>query len=122
MDARYEALCGITQEELDGYFAEPIADMAAEYRYTPKEMRLKLKSQYDGYHFSKRMTDIYNPFSLLNALDRNSIEDFWFGSGTPTYLVRLLRHFRENMNELTGKYYRTEQFVDYKADVEYPLP
>ena len=122
MDARYEALCGITQEELDGYFAEPIADMAAEYRCTPEEMRLKLKSQYDGYHFSKRMTDIYNPFSLLNALDRNSIEDFWFSSGTPTYLVRLLRHFRENMNELTGKYYRTEQFVDYKADVEYPLP
>ena len=68
------------------------------------------------------MTDIYNPFSLLNALDRNSIEDFWFSSGTPTYLVRLLRHFHENMNELTGKYYRTEQFVDYKADVEYPLP
>ena len=122
MDARYEALCGITQEELDGYFAEPIADMAAEYRCTPEEMRLKLKSQYDGYHFSKRMTDIYNPFSLLNALDRNSIEDFWFSSGTPTYLVRLLRHFHENMNELTGKYYRTEQFVDYKADVEYPLP
>ena len=122
MDARYEALCGITQEELDGYFAEPIADMAAEYRCTPEEMRLKLKSQYDGYHFSKRMTDIYNPFSLLNALDRNSIEDFWFSSGTPTYLVRLLRHFRENMNELTGKYYDREQFIDYKADVEYPLP
>ena len=122
MDARYEALCGITQEELDRCFAEPMTDMATEYRCTTEEMRQKLKSQYDGYHFSKRMTDIYNPFSLLNALDRSSIEDYWFSSGTPTYLVRLLRHFRESMNELTGKYYDREQFIDYKADTEYPLP
>ena len=122
MDARYEALCGITQEELDRCFTEPMADMATEYRCTTEEMRQKLKSQYDGYHFSKRMTDIYNPFSLLNALDRSSIEDYWFSSGTPTYLVRLLRHFQENMNELTGKYYDREQFIDYKADTEYPLP
>lgn len=122
MDARYEALCGITQEELDRYFAEPMANMAVKYRCTPEEMRQKLKLQYDGYHFSEEMTDIYNPFSLLNALDSRHIRDYWFSSGTPTYLVRLLRHFRENMNELTGKYYRTEQFVDYKADVEYPLP
>ena len=122
MDARYEALCGITQEELDRCFAEPMTDMATEYRCTTEEMRQKLKSQYDGYHFSKRMTDIYNPFSLLNALDRSSIEDYWFSSGTPTYLVRLLRHFQENMNELTGKYYDREQFIDYKADTEYPLP
>ena len=122
MDARYEALCGITQEELDRCFAEPMTDMATEYRCTTEEMHQKLKSQYDGYHFSKRMTDIYNPFSLLNALDRSSIEDYWFSSGTPTYLVRLLRHFQENMNELTGKYYDREQFIDYKADTEYPLP
>ena len=122
MDARYEALCGITQEELDHYFTEPMADMAVKYRCTPEEMRLRLKSQYDGYHFGEELTDIYNPFSLLNALDSRHIRDYWFSSGTPTYLVRLLRHFRENMNELTGKYYRAEQFVDYKADVEYPLP
>ena len=122
MDSRYEALCGITQEELDRYFAEPMADMAVKYRCTPEEMRLKLKSQYDGYHFAEELTDIYNPFSLLNAFNKKFIQDYWFSSGTPTYLVRLLRHFRENMNELTGKYYRAEQFVDYKADVEYPLP
>ena len=122
MDARYEALCGITQEEIDRNFPEPIAAMAAEYRCTPEEMRLRLKSQYDGYHFSKRMTDVYNPFSLLNAFDRTSIDDYWFSTGTPTYLIRLLSHSRETMNELTGKYYRPEEFVDYKADVEMPLP
>ena len=67
-------------------------------------MRQRLKLQYDGYHFSDRLTDIYNPFSLLNAFSKRRIYDYWFSSGTPTYLVRLLTHFSENMNELTGKY------------------
>ncbi len=122
MDGRYEALCGITQDEIDRYFPQPIADMAADYRCTPEEMKQRLKLQYDGYHFSDRLTDVYNPFSLLNALDSRRIYDYWFRSGTPTYLIRLLTHFNENINELTGKYYRPEEFVDYKADVERPLP
>ena len=122
MDGRYEALCGITQDEIDRYFPQPIADMAADYCCTPGEMKQRLKQQYDGYHFSKRLTDVYNPFSLLNALDSRSVDDYWFRSGTPTYLIRLLAHFNENINELTGKYYRPEEFVDYKADVERPLP
>ncbi|WP_299169448.1 ATP-binding protein [uncultured Bacteroides sp.] len=122
MDRRYEALCGITQEEIDRYFPEPIAEMAHDYQCTPEEMRQRLKLQYDGYHFSERLTDVYNPFSLLNALDSLRIYDYWFRSGTPTYLIRLLTHFNENLNELTGKYYRPEEFIDYKADVEQPLP
>ena len=122
MDGRYETLCGITQEEIDRYFPQPIADMAVDYRCTPEEMKQRLKLQYDGYHFSDRLTDVYNPFSLLNALDSRRMDDYWFRSGTPTYLVRLLSHFNENMNELTGRYYRTDEFVDYKADVEKPLP
>ena len=122
MDTRYEALCGITQEEIEHYFLKPIADMAIEYECSPEEMKSRLKQQYDGYHFSDRMTDIYNPFSLLNALDSKRVYDYWFRSGTPTYLIRLLTHFNENLNELTGKYYRPEEFVDYKADIEKPLP
>ena len=122
MDGRYEALCGITQEEIDRYFPQSIAAMAGDYRCTPEEMKQRLKRQYDGYHFSDRLTDVYNPFSLLNALDSRRIYDYWFRSGTPTYLIRLLSHFNETMNELTGKYYRPEEFVDYKADVERPLP
>ena len=81
-----------------------------------------LKKQYDGYHFSEKMTDVYTPFSLLNAFNKQSIRDYWFSSGTPTYLIRLLAHFNENMNELTGKYYGLEEFIDYKADTERPLP
>ena len=122
MDGRYETLCGITQEELRNYFSEPVRDMASVYHCTEEEMMQRLKGQYDGYHFSDSMTDVYNPFSLLNAFNKKSIRDYWFSSGTPTYLIRLLAHFKENMNELTGKYYRTEEFIDYKADVEQPLP
>ena len=122
MDGRYEALCGITQEEMERYFAEPIARMAEERECSVKEMKGLLKRQYDGYHFSKRMTDVYNPFSLLNAFNKLDISDYWFSTGTPTYLVRLLAHAREGLDELTGRYYRRQDFVDYKADVERPLP
>lgn len=122
MDARYETLCGITQEELESYFVEPISAMAERNRCSFEEMKFLLKQKYDGYHFSDNMTDVYNPFSLLNALDSLRLQDYWFSSGTPTYLIRLLAHFKENMNELTGKFYRQEEFIDYKADVEQPLP
>ncbi|MDY2641782.1 MAG: AAA family ATPase, partial [Mediterranea sp.] len=122
MDERYEALCGITQEELEVVFAGSIQQLAEKYRLTVDEMKQMLKLQYDGYHFSPAMTDIYNPFSLLNAFDSRMLRDYWFASGTPTYLIRLLNHSNEQINELTGKYYDESMFVDYKADVERPLP
>ena len=122
MNRDYEALCGITEEELYSYFAEPIAELAEDNDCSIDEMKQMLKKQYDGYHFGKRMTDIYNPFSILNACKSCNIDDYWFRSGTPSYLVRLLNHTQENLNELTGKYYDTSEFVDYKADVEKPLP
>lgn len=122
MDPRYEALCGITEDELYHYFAEPIEGLAQVYRCSVDEMKERLKKHYDGYHFSDVLTDIYNPFSILNACARQRIADFWFATGTPTYLIRLLNHNKENLNELTGKYYDPSQFIDYKADVEKPLP
>ena len=122
MHSKYETLCGITQEELDTTFREPIESMAKAYRCSYEEMRNILKAQYDGYHFSKNMTDIYNPFSLLNAFATLEISDYWFKSGTPSYLIRLLSHSDENMNDITGKYYAPKEFIDYKADVEQPLP
>ena len=122
MVEKYEALCGITEEELYAYFKEPIGELAEAEGCTVEEMKLQLKHQYDGYHFSARMTDIYNPFSLLNCFAFTAIDDYWFRSGTPTYLVRLLNHSREDMNNLTGNYFASSQFIDYKADVEKPLP
>ena len=122
MDPRYETLCGITQQELEDYFAESISEMADAQDVSTDEMREALKRQYDGYHFSEKMTDVYNPFSLLNAFATGTIRDYWFSSGTPSYLVRLLSHTGENLDELTGKYYDPREFVDYKATVEKPLP
>ena len=87
MSGQYEALCGITQQELEQYFAEPIADMADAYGTDVDEMLAMLKRQYDGYHFSPSMNDIYNPFSLLNAFFNLRIDDYWFRSGTPEYLM-----------------------------------
>ena len=122
MNARYDALCGITQEELEHYFAEPIKTMAAKFGQTEEEVLRDLKRRYDGYHFSEGMLDIYNPFSLLNTFDVQEMRDYWFSTGTPTYLLRLLSHSDENLDELTGKYYGMEEFMDYKATVEKPLP
>lgn len=122
MDRRFETLCGITQQEMEHYFAEPIAALAERYECSVEEMKDKLRNQYDGYHFSDKLTGIYNPFSLLNAFDQTRISDYWYATGTPTYLEKLLKHNHEQINELTGKYYAPAMFVDYKADVEKPLP
>ncbi len=122
MDERYEALCGITEEELYSTFDEQIKEMAVKYKVSEDGMKYKLKRKFDGYHFSPNMLDIYNPFSVLNSMSKKILADYWFATGTPTYLVRLLSHCKENLNELTGKYYPREAFVDYRADVEAPLP
>lgn len=122
MSPEFDALCGITQEELELYFAEPITTLSKRYKCSVEEMKDILKQQYDGYHFSDALIDIYNPFSLFNAFINNRIDDYWYKSGTPTYLQILLQHNHEYLNELTGKFYAPEMFVDYKADVEKPLP
>lgn len=122
MDEHYEALCGISEEEFYSVFDEQINAMAERYKLSEEEIKSKLKRKYDGYHFSANMLDIYNPFSILNALSKKQLSDYWFSTGTLTYLIRLLSHFDENLNEIVNKYYPKEEFIDYKADVEAPLP
>ena len=122
MDSRYEALCGITLEEMLEVFHEPITQLAEDNGVCYEEMVEMLRKRYDGYHFSKKMTGVFNPFSLLNCFDKLEMRNYWFATGTPTYLMRLLSHSDKNINELVGKYYEESQFIDYKADVERPLP
>ena len=122
MDSRYEALCGITLDEMLSVFHEPITQLAEENGVCYEEMVEMLKKRYDGYHFSKKMTGVFNPFSLLNCFDKLEMRNYWFATGTPTYLMRLLSHSDKNINELVGRYYEESQFIDYKADVERPLP
>ena len=121
MDSHYDAICGITKDELSHYFAEPMKKMAEKYHCSENEMRNILKKQYDGYHFSEELTDIYNPFSLINAFAKNRIDDYWYRSGTPTYLAKLLEGHNVNMQKLIGQPYEAKYFMDYRADVEDPL-
>ena len=122
MDARFETICGITEGELNTYFTEPMQAMAEHMHITLEEVKQEIKRMYDGYHFSEAMTDIYNPYSLLSALDKRRIEEFWFRTGTPTYLIKLMRHFNQDIDEIISRQYNASQFVDYRADEQRPLP
>ena len=93
MDEPYTAICGITEEEMLDQMGGYIDRLASKLDITHDEAVRKLKEKYDGYHFTWPSPDIYNPFSLLNALSKNKIEDYWFGSGTPTYLIEMLRKY-----------------------------
>lgn len=90
MNKKYAALCGITKDELMTDFADWISDMAAENDMTVEECLYELKRMYDGYHFCKVSPDIFNPYSILNAFSSQEFGSYWYGSGTPSSLVRVL--------------------------------
>lgn len=119
---RYDTLLGITEEELYTVFAESIAELADTLGKNKEEAKELLKKRYDGYHFSERMIDVYNPFSILNTFAELKMKDYWFTSGTPTYLVRLLGHSQEDIMTYTSGEHSIDEFLNYKADVAKPLP
>ncbi len=122
MIPRFDSICGITTEELDSVLAPSIEALANANSVSVAEAKSLLKQRYDGYHFSEGMTDIYNPFSLLNAFKNEKARDYWFASGTPTYLMRLLAHSGENIQDIIAHTYEAQEFVDYRATVEAPVP
>lgn len=121
-DARFDALCGITKDELITVFKDQIKELGDANGITEEQAIAKLKRKYDGYHFSKQKNDIFNPFSILNCFDSMDFRDYWFATGTPTYLMRLWADNHVNINELAGKEYPAAEFVDYKATKQKPLP
>ena len=86
----YSEICGITFNELQTYFKQGITEMGEKLDKTDEEISQLLRQHYDGYHFSQRCADIYNPFSLVNAFAKKDLGSYWFESGTPTYLVKLI--------------------------------
>jgi len=100
MRNEFSALCGITEHELLTQLKPDIERMATANEETYEEACAHLKKQYDGYHFSKKCEDIYNPFSLFNALNAKEYKNFWFSSGTPTFLIDLLRETDFNIREI----------------------
>jgi len=103
LSPEYERLCGISNDELEVTFHKSIQKLADENAMTYDEAKKKLKEKYDGYHFSRKMTDMYNPFSLLNAFSDNNFSSYWFETGTPTFLVELLRNNDIPLKNLEGK-------------------
>ena len=99
----YAGVCGITKEEMIAAMSDYIDDFAEAQEITREEAIEGLKRQYDGYHFTWPSPDIYNPFSLLNAFQDHDYTNYWFGSGTPTYLIEMLRKFHvvpSDMNKM----------------------
>ena len=94
MNDDYAGICGITKEELLMQMSEDIEELARRRNITKEQAIDKLKENYDGYHFTRFSPDIFNPYSLLNCFAENKFGSYWFTSGTPTYLINMMRKYQ----------------------------
>ena len=122
LDDRYGAVCGITRQELIENFREGIVSLATKKKVTYEEALEILKSNYDGYHFSEDCPDIYNPYSLLNALDSRKIEAYWAETGTPTLLIQTLLRRNYDLSELDGVYASSKRLTTLTDQLDDPIP
>lgn len=100
---QYSAICGISKTELTTQMKPDIEAMGEALGMTYEECLAELTQFYDGYHFSKNSEDIFNPFSLVKALNARDIAPYWFGSGTPSFLLKLLDKYHVNLASLEGQ-------------------
>ena len=100
MDYRYVNICGTTEEELKSDFKEGISELASANGDSESETIDKLRMRYGGYHFEKDSEGIYNPFSVLNTLAKHRYKDYWFETGTPTFLIELLKEHGYRLPDL----------------------
>lgn len=94
MDHEYAGICGITKEELDTQMSADVDALAVKMNLTRIQTLDVLQEFYDGYHFAAQSSDIFNPYSLLNAMAKSKLDYYWFTSGTPTYLIEMLKKFQ----------------------------
>ena len=106
----YAAICGITEEEMATQMDEDLDILAGRLNVNREEVVKKLKAHYDGYHFTWPSPDIYNPFSLLNAFADGRLDSYWFGSGTPTYLIEMLKKYGVQPQQIGGRKAMAESF------------
>ena len=110
MDEPYAVICGISEDEIRLQMKDDLEGLAKKLEITPEEALMKLKENYDGYHFTSPSPDIYNPFSLLNAFADGKFGSYWFGSGTPTYLINMLEKFGVEPSEIGNNRVSVEDF------------
>ena len=120
----YNAVCGISESEIKAYFTPSVQSFAEARGLGATELFERLRINYDGYHFSspERTEGIYNPFSVLNALISQSIDDYWFETGTPTYLVSLLKDRHYDLRGLNDIQISTDELSGLDIAMSNPIP
>ncbi|MDR3329185.1 MAG: ATP-binding protein [Prevotellaceae bacterium] len=123
MDEEYAGICGISETELLQHFEPEIRTLAKKQKMSYKATLAELKKRYDGYHFAMNSEGMYNPFSLLNTFNSQAFRDYWFKTGTPTFLVKMLKNadfdIRKLENDITIS---ARSVTDYRADNSNPIP
>jgi hypothetical protein len=122
MDKEYAGLCGITDEELDTQFVPYVQRLADALGQTYHEAREELRLRYDGYHFSEDSIGIYNPFSLLNTFKKNVFNNYWFETGTPSYLVYLLQKHHYNLEHMASVECDSDALNSIDPQSKNPIP
>ena len=123
LDPRYAALCGLTGDEIRADFVPELKLLAKENNLDDEACMERLTRMYDGYHFNYRdMVGIYNPFSILNVLDSTMFENYWFASGTPTFLAEMLKKTDFDLRELDGIEVSAASLSDDRANINHPVP
>ncbi|MBR2250092.1 MAG: AAA family ATPase [Prevotella sp.] len=120
---QYSNICGISEQELHQYFDGSVADLAAANNITKEECYGRLRRDFDGYHFNEYTTEgIYNPFSLLNTLDSCVFRDYWFETGTPSFLVYQLKKTGYPLEAMTEEELSADTLNSIDIMDENPLP
>ena len=123
MKPAYATLCGITKDELLATFEPEITSLGDRCGLSYDEAVSRMTSMYDGYHFEESAEGVFNPFSVLNVLDAGKFDTYWFQTGTPTYLVHLLKQSDYDLRLLVdGVETTSAAFAEYRADARNPLP
>lgn len=122
MDNRYIDICGITEKEIHSYFGTSVNELAAANGMSHDEVSAKLKEQYDGYHFETDSVGIYNPFSLLNTFAKLKFKDYWFETGTPSFIVRLLQKHKYMLPDLTKERISDDVLNSIDSESRNPIP
>ena len=121
MDDRYNEICGISQQELHDVFDEEIGKLAVSNDQSKEEAYETLRQRYDGYHFCHNAQGMYNPFSVLLALQKREYGSFWFSTGTPTYLVQLMKEADLNPSALSGYEASASELDSIQICVDNPI-
>ena len=122
MDYRYVNICGTTEEELKSYFKEGISELASANGDSESETIDKLRMRYGGYHFEKNSEGIYNPFSVLNTLAKHRYKNYWFETGTPTFLIELLKEHGYRLPDLSKEQVSANVMSSMDSPFPNPIP